>query len=435
MNKEYPLGFSETYFCLVHELNLDNSNTASLVEIEGNLDVEVFKQALYHVYARNPALRSRYEKDTETYQYFFQFDIEFDEIEITITDVDVLNLSSGIAALEDCIRTLYKPRGSLWRVNLLRSTGEKPVHYLVLGFHHAIIDGISVLNVVKSIINYYHALATQKTVNSKSLKISPSASVLINEKKNYAQHCQNQEILFRKYGKVKELAYEKKVLPTETKTRIILCDFTKDILDKTVAFAKLHGVTITSVLIASLLRATYVVTGQEETFLQIPVNLRKQMQPELSDEIIGCYENGVKVLMKSIGEYNSLERLAQDYQGQFTENFKMFYIPSDDYPAKKLYQLFRSSAVWERDRFLLGLVVSNWGRVPLNEKPQMLKINAIHRATGRQFGDSPFCFHIATINDELQGAFNYAEPYMSQQRMTDIIQVFRTLLINVGKSW
>jgi hypothetical protein len=435
MNKDYPLGLLESYYCIAHELNLDNSNAALMIELEGELDIDLFKQALRYLYEKNPLLRASYDKDSETHEFFFQWDIEFSDIEIVITDSEAPDQASGVEALEHSLGTLFKLRGPLWRVNLLRATGNKSIHYLIVGFHHAIIDGVSELNVAKSIINYYHTLLTQGSIPIQSLAKYPPVSFLFDKKLNFVTHCKNHDLFFEKYGETKELLYDNSIPLTESQTKVMLCDFDKDILERALVFARQHGVTLTSLLCATLLRAMYLVTGQEETTLQTPVNLRKYTQPELSDDIIGCYINGVKVIFRNIGAYTRLELLAQDYQRQFGDNFKIFHIPPLDFPIREFEKFFGSPAVWVRDRFLWGFGVSNWGRVTLNQDSQSLKINAIHRATGRQLADAPFYLHIATINDEIMGAFNYVVPYMSQQKMADIIQAFRSLFINVEKSW
>lgn len=426
-----PLGFSESLFCMPTDEGCDSNNTGMLIKLRGAINPDTFKQALHQLYLRHPVFRATYFKESHTHRYFFQYNIEFNDIEIEISDYNSVDLQQGIEKLEESISKLYHPNDALWRAYLLRSTAEDSEHFIVFGFHHAIIDGISQLAVVKDFVKYYQAIDQHQTINQTSLMMTPPVANLLDNKISWEQYSKNYNIIYKRHGFVKELRYEKVVLPRKAKTKIILCDFDEAIVDKIILFSKQLGIKVTALINACLLRAMYRVTGQTETVFQVAVNLRKYTQPRVSDEMIGCYIQGIRVFMKNLDKYHTLEQLAHDYQTQYNDNFNLLYIPPYDFSMQKLTESVHNFIAKTRERFLLGPAISNWGKVSLTKLDGTLKIISIHRGTGRQMGDAPFYLHIATIDSRIQGAFNYAEPYMSQPTMYAIVEEFRKLIIQI----
>ena len=430
-NKRW-LGGIETFFCIAHDLCRGANNAGMLISIEGPINVDVVKQALYHLYLRHPLLSATYNKDKKSGRYYFQWSIDFDEIEISLTTADHVELAAGVAALENVINQPYQQGGSLWRVNLLRSTGDKPIHYLIFCFHHAIIDGISEMRVVKDFMHYYHAIENNKIIKTTRLTMPLSLEDCLSTTIKRADYKQNHQTIIDRYGFPKELMFEKNVPLLEVSTKIMLCDFEYTRLEKILACSKTHHIKVNSLFIAALLLAMQKVTGHTETFMQVALNVRPYMKPTAPHDDLACYITGVKTIMKNLDTYDSLLELAQAHQRQYADNFKLSYVPPYDFLTEDKETLLKRISIEPRKQFLLGPAISNWGSVTINEEPGTLKINAIHRATNRQMAESPFYLHIATINQSIQGAFNYPFPYISQQTMSDISQTFRQLLNNIS---
>lgn len=417
MHTRRDLGLWETYCALGHDDGHGTGNTCMAIHLEGELNFSLLTKAFYKLFLRHPLLRSTL---TRNEYYFFRVNADFDSIPIKHIENEV----NWLDYFCEEIRKLYPIDKYLWRVNLLSSKNH---HHLLFSAHHAIIDGMSQISLVKNLLTYYQELYQKKDDEVISLNLPPSIEKHLPTNITWQEYTNRLKTIDESYLPIQPLHFWGNTIIKEVVPRVLVCDFPREVLAKLISFCKRNTLRVNPVINAALLlAASQAAQPLEDCTLHNAVNLRQYAGQVLSEEDVGCFISVVKTLHNKIGN-TELKQLAQQCQQEFYENFRSTAFPPKIFPMDVIQQYFVTAEKSGRDYFSSGFGISNWGAIVLaNHSP--LKITGLHRCSGRQLGDFPFFLHIATINGEIFGAFSFVEPLMSANWMTDFIKNFRRIV-------
>ncbi|OQW93757.1 MAG: hypothetical protein BWK79_09490 [Beggiatoa sp. IS2] len=154
INANFPLSSNQRAWWLFEQVypGTPTYNLPLVYELQGILDLTALEQTFRQIIQRHTSLRTRFRADNNDIPQ--QSLIELQEHPLTVTDLhDTAMLISMIRQIVQ--RPFDFNQESLIRIHLLRLTPAK--HWLVLTFHHLVIDGWSVKVFLQELMALYTA--------------------------------------------------------------------------------------------------------------------------------------------------------------------------------------------------------------------------------------------------------------------------------------
>lgn len=144
----------------------------------------------------------------------------------------------------------------------------------------------------------------------------------------------------------------------------------------------------------------------------------------------GCYVSVVTTYHKQVSIESDIIELARDYDHQL----KQERLPGDAiFPVHHSKQdIIDALSSWEghRDRFSMGVTVTNIGLLPFNTQYSHLKWKKSYFCTSRQNADIPVLLNVLTLNEQLMFCFTFTEPMCGSVFQENYIKNF---ISNMGK--
>lgn len=427
MDEHRELGLWESYCAIAHDVASGTGNTCMVIHLHGDLDFELLRKAFKKIYLKHPLLRAIIKKKND---YSFYLNAKFNEIPLHQEYLNNEFAWMDRFALE--LKDTYPTDTYLWRARLL-SLKNSNLHYLLISLHHAILDGISQIAITHDLLTYYQQLHALQDDAVHSLPFLAPIEQLFPKETKWNEYILALNKIDHDFGPELKLPFNDFAVSENTMPRIILCDFDNIILQKLISACKLQSIRINSAINAALLLAAQEQLKEPSSLsLYTAANLRRYAKPEVGNEHIGCFISVVKTIHRNVSIDRDFYTLAKDYQQQFDLNFKYTGFPPAKFDIEIISQFFRRPEKNGRKHFENGFGISNWGSVNLPETYGPLKLLGIHRGSGRQIGDFPFFFHIASINNKIFGAFSFVEPLMSETWMKNYINHFRNIMHSIN---
>ncbi len=422
------LGLWESICALTYDLHHGTFNTCICINLQGSLNFDLLSRALNKLFLKHPLLHATINLKEDGY-YYLHLNAEFNNIPIEQKVLQKENAATYLDYFAQGVNKNLQPELYLWKT-LLLTVAETEDHYLLISFHHSIIDGISQRTFINDLLSFYKELALGNDAPVTPLTLLPSIEKMLPGRVTWQKYNANMKEVIQKYGPVLLLPYSKPFSsPEQIETKVILCDIEESLTQKLIAKCHQDRIKVHSILSAALFLAAEKV---EETVngmsIYHAINLRKLAIPQVSDENIGCFVDAVLTIHQHFPLNLSL--LARIIEHQLIENRALIGIPPPNFDMAMLRKQAQhyNDTVSAHQYFSFGLCISNWGQVTFKEQFGSLKLLSIHRSTGLEAGYYPTSLHIATINNQIQGAFSYAEPFFSQQRAEDYASEFHTII-------
>lgn len=424
-----PLGLWESYCALAYDMNLGTSNTCMCIHLQGPLDFALLRQAFHLLFLKHPMLRAQIHLQEEGY-YYFSLQALFNEISIQQDFLEQANKDTYLKYFAQGVDKILHPDRSLWQALLLSIKGTED-HYLLVSIHHSILDGFSQVIFTRDLLNFYTELSSGKQPSVSSLPLLNSIENLLPGQMSWKEYNTRVERLIQEKGPLLSLPYSKIASSSkDIQSKLTLCTLDESITQELISQCKKEQLKVNSLISAALLLAASKVE-KDSNGLSIyhAINLRKLATPAVSDQDVGCFVNTVLTIHKDFPTHN-IALLARLIEQQLVEHRKLVGITPRDFDIHALRKQFKElqHTLAQRKYFTHGLGISNWGAIQLAQQFGPLKLLSIYRSAGRQAGYYPFFLHIATIHQQIQAAFSYAEPFFSQQRAEDYAQEFSQAL-------
>lgn len=260
------------------------------IEINGNLDIDNLKVAIYQLIRRHESLRtSFYMLENEIYQKI-ETNVDF--------EMEYLELSSAEEideAIHSFIRHFELQSPPLFRVRLLKIEATR--YILVLDMHHIISDGLSMFVLFKDLIDLYHGQSLEELkIQYKDYAVWQNTylhSDIIQENKKYWMNQFEDEIPVLN-------------LPTDYARPIIQkfdgdkfeFNIDEEITQELNKIASLTGSTMFMVLLSSVYLLLSKYSGQEDIVIGIPIAGRTKSELE---NLVGLFINTLAIRTKIDG--------------------------------------------------------------------------------------------------------------------------------------
>ena len=159
----FPLTEQQNEIWFMSQLSNDAArayNQSLLLHLRGNLRIPALQQALQMLIDRHEALRTVFAKDGE-YQSVLS-DVALQMCQSDLSALEEAQMASTLAAIkaEEVQHVFDLERQLLMRVHLI--TAGKQEHYLILTFHHIVVDGWSISTLLAELVEFYAANCCEK---------------------------------------------------------------------------------------------------------------------------------------------------------------------------------------------------------------------------------------------------------------------------------
>jgi NRPS condensation-like uncharacterized protein len=315
----------------------------------------------------------------------------------------------------------------LWRVVFLDgSSVTNGFHEMIVTFHHAISDGISVESFFGQFLEYCRLVFDDTTPEIDTLPLIPSVEELLVRKISWVGFLfsmVSSSIKLIKYRKHLN-RYERFVPLHERRPRYIYREI-NDIQSLNLnSLCRENNTTLTGLLSATLTKAVYQVkkhhTAKAVQLLITPVNVRERCDPVVEKERIGCFVDFIESTL-SFDSDTSLWELARSYRKQLMDGIEYGGHMPTYYSKPLAMSIFSSMGKGMlKNVFQYGIGVTNIGRVSFKAHSEPFSVAYFSFCTARQWGDWMILLHTATVENTLYLCFAYAEPLVSRETVDRI---------------
>lgn len=428
------LGFWETVRQNTHLKKFGTSFIGVIVQVKGPLTENLVRQATKLLFNQQPLLRARIEKNSNS--YYFKLDREFSDIPFK-----TIARASSVHHREVIEQELSIPPVTdqyLWRIIFLQ--GKKNEHEVLLFFHHAIADGISITFLIKDLLDYCHKLVSGQELSSLSLPLIPCVEKMLAKKLSWEEYVQNLSN-YQFIPQVENWHYSSSKPLGERITRVLYREMDAAQIKYLHECCRRENVTINSALAAALL-----LSGHKKSIHKDPisvltfVDLRRHCEPPIAQEYLGCYVASVltKHTIQQKPQYNFWE-IAHDYQQQLHDAiskvlFTPYEFPSSEIEkfsiANPLGMLSKTDGPKDPEQFNVDFCLTNLGYVDLPVTYGPFQLNSFYFCTSRQAGDIGIIANIVSIQQKMFLCFGYAEPLLDKILATHLIDSMMKLIMS-----
>lgn len=154
IQRKVRMSFGQSRFWFLKHYVQDETafNITTTIELGGKLDAKSLSAALDQVCNRHEALRTRFSVDLDTIQPQ-QIVLKASRVKLEVRSVDSEADMSEIA--EAVKRHMYDIEGGE-SLRLILVTQSAHRHWLILGYHHILLDGIGYVNFLQDLDSAYH---------------------------------------------------------------------------------------------------------------------------------------------------------------------------------------------------------------------------------------------------------------------------------------
>jgi hypothetical protein len=329
----------------------------------------------------------------------------------------------------------------LWRVVFLGGSGvSNGLHEMIVTFHHAIADGISIESFFGQFLEYCRLVFNDTTPEIDTLPLIPSVEELLVKKISWGGFLFSMissSIKLIKYRKHLN-RYERFVPLHERRPRNIYREI-NDIQSLNLnTLCRENNTTLTGLLSAVLTKSVYNVKKNSNTkavqLLITPVNVRERCNPVVDKEHIGCFVDFIESTL-AFDNDTPLWELARSYKKQLMDGIEYGGHMPTYYSKPLAMNIFSNMGKGMlKNVFQYGIGVTNIGRVNLKAHSEPFSVDYFSFCTGRQWGDWMILLHTATIENTLYLCFAFAEPLISRETVDRIADQFVSRLSSMNSN-
>lgn len=429
------LGLLEKWMELGHELG--GGLIVNLAELEGDLKPEIVQQALKLVQQRHPMLQV-YIVETEDGMYFQSEGITEIPLQVTYQK----NENEAVKIAEKELHIKFPPgKTPLCRLTLLYSPKNQTTCQMIITFHHAIIDGISCMQLINDLLLYYQKIADGENIPQvETLELMPAIENLVNydliQETEITKTSVNEQINLEP-----QLILEGKASANERFSKILPRNLNQDITKMLISKCKQEETTVHGAICAAMLFAfTKLLNANEQINLAyvLPVNLRKYCQPEINTQNLGCFISFLG-FNQSVDQDIHFWNLARECKSKI---HKSLFIGT---PLNLLKQnrfrnldreLMAKSVISNEEKMGRNnaFSISNRGKFQFGYKQDQIKIKDLYFATGQHISGDCFWLGFVTLNEQIFFSFVYVDPIISEQTANkfadDVIHILHNSCTN-----
>jgi NRPS condensation-like uncharacterized protein len=414
------LGLTEFYSKFCHDHAGGTTLLSGMIRVCGPLSSALAEKALLMMQKRHAVLRSYFTESSEKGDFLA---VDSTPVVLPFTTLPRGGEEHWKEVIEKSSMKMFSEMGCyLWRVVFLEGSSA-PIgpHEIIVTFHHAISDGISVESFFGQFLEYCTLVFNDTTPEIDPLPMIPSVEELLAKKISWTG------FLFSMIGSsVKLIKYRKhlnryeRFAPLRERRPGNIYREINDIQSLNLnSLCRENNTTLTGLLSATLTKAVYhakeIHTTKGVQLLITPVNVRERCSPVVEKERIGCFVDFIETILVFDND-TPLWELARSYRKQLMDGIEYGgHMPT--YYSKPLAMAIFSSMGkgMLKNVFQYGIGVTNIGRVRFKSHGEPFSVDYFSFCTARQWGDWMILLHTATVENKLYLCFAFAEPLISRE--------------------
>jgi Condensation domain len=412
------LGFGESKYSVLHDKYFGHGSCAGVFGLEGKLDEEILRDALFIVFKRHPLLRAV----LETGELPLSVSISADFLNIPFTIIHKSSEKDWINTMEFALNTPFETAKYMWRFYVLMDM-ESSLHEIIINTHHSISDGLSIVKMVEDILQTYSRLAAGLKVNSEKLDLLPSIETLIKGSQDLKQpKFEDKE---NEQADYPVMTYQGNNPVGSRKTKSIFHATDKLTTLNLLENCKENKVTVGSALGSTmLLTASEILGGTLSTKLFTPVSLRPYCNPAIEAQHIGHYITTVLTNHTVKNKTANIWTIAKDYKEKLNYNILKQVSKLTKFPADSVYSEAPNSNLSLTNKFTSGFGVVNKGKLTIADYFGPIKLRFYYATVSKQAGDKAMCVSLNSLHDKSFLRFSYTSPLITTGWAEDFVKIF-----------
>lgn len=396
----------------------DLSNIVTISRVKGSLNAEIIRQALDIIQHEYPRLNSRIIGDFDN--LFFESGVS--KIPLRIEEKEYVEQYQEIVLQE--LNQKMQSAQELIRTVLVTISNDNDVSYLITTTHHAISDGLSCVKLHSRIFKYYQKIASGEMIDKINIypPLPPFTELL--PARIQGLRSKLKVFIFLLKSRIESIKYkpqifkmEKDVPFNERYCGIIQKKLNNQETTQLKELCKSNNTTVHSALCtAMLLVYAKKLADFKKMNIQLKcqstVDLRRRIQPAISDEFIGTFTSGINTF-HNINKNTSFWNLAREIKRKINMNLK-----KDDI-FSKLFMFDKDfSCLLDNKQSSGSVYISNIGQVSIPKNYGNFELEEISFIFATKFRVCPNV-SVSTFQNTMILNFPYIEPCISKKTIED----------------
>ena len=395
--------------------------SSRVVKIKGDLDPEIIKQSLSVLQKQHPRLYSQIVYKADNCQF---------ESGKAVIPVYCITTNSIEAEVIKQMNTCIETTKALMRVVIMRNPDMKTHIYLMLIYHHAIGDGISIIVFLEDLLSYY-----QKILENKPIDVVPNWVELLPIEAFMPDDVPEITPINEGAQNFAKLPFDQNVPLKKRWSSYIKKSLNENLIKKIIAASKAHNVTIQGTLNAALCMAfgqklQHVTNITDHTIsYYVYVNLRPFLKNRPEMITLNSFVSRI-IIYHDIPfqkqEKNELFwKIARDSRKQITDRINKSAELFTEMKTAKEYTIKQLQSDNDVD---VSTSISNL-KVNIRSTYGAIELEDIYTVSPQGVFRYPHVF-VSTFRNIMNITFCYSEPSHNRELIEDIANRFVSILIN-----
>jgi NRPS condensation-like uncharacterized protein len=428
VNFSRRLGLVEHLFATLHSLG--GTIYVNIARIQGILSLDVLRAAIDLLQKRHPLLQVHLQESDDG--FYFCAD---GTLAIPLRTIDRQHEQEWLEIAED--EMLQKFSGEfepLCRITLLQTSEKVGSNELIVTFHHAIADGISVLHFMHELLSYYQQLVEGIPIAPMdALPMLPPLDQLLETCLSEANAADRTQVTPNPTSPSPTLIVEQTAPVGDRRSRLITREFNQLLTSQLKSRCREEQTTVHGALCAAMILASV-----QQLSSQLPVlvscgssvNLRASCFPVVDPSHLGCFVS--YVITTHHAEQNThFWKLARECQSEIHQLISR-KVPHRQASNPELLHKYQASSLAQLAEHNMGrnttTHIANLGQFDYSKSYGPLRLESFHFGAGQNLVGTCFGLGAATVNQKLFCTFIYTAPLISMKTAQSLADSVITIL-------
>ncbi len=428
VNFSRRLGLVEELYETLHSMGAEIY--VNIASIQGRLSLDVLKAAIDLLQKRHPLLQVHLQKSDDGFYFCAN-----GTLAIPLRTIDRQQEQQWLEIAED--EMLQKFSGEfepLCRITLLQTSEQLGSNELIVTFHHAIADGISVLHLMHDLLSYYQQLVEGIPIAPiDTLPMLPPLDRLLETCLSEADAADRTQVTPKPTSPSPIMIVEQTAPVGDRQTRLITREFNQLLMSQLKSRCRDEQTTVHGALCAAMILASVKELSSEVPVLVScgsSVNLRASCFPLVEPSHLGCFASYVTTTHHA--EQNThFWKLARECQSEIYQLVSR-KVPHRLASNRELIHKYQASFLAQLAEHNMGRIttthISNLGQFDYSKSYGSIRLESFHFAAGQNLVGTCFWLGAVTFHQKLFCTFTYIDPLLSRKTAESLADSVITFL-------
>lgn len=411
-NLDRQLGLLEHLFANLHSLGA--MLYVNVVRVQEEISPSILQTAINRLQQRHPILRTHLRKEADRFYFSSK-----DTLPIPLQVISQIHEQQWLKiAQRELKQTFSDSLDPLCRITLLQKMSDNH-SYLIVTFHHAISDGISVLHLLDELLDYYYQLSVEAVLPPlEALSPLPPLERLLDTCLREDANVSSDNFSPNAPPHIDSLMVEATVPATQRQTLLMSYVLEKTLVQRLKERCLAEKTTIQGALCASMLMAASTQILPDDIALSCgsSINLRASCYPSVNTSQLGSLISNATI-HQTLGSNINFWSIARNYRESLHQMIAD-KIPHLQVTNPEILERYTIPFLSKMSDYNMGrnttTHVPNLGRfVSKYERPKF-QLKEFYFATGLHLVGTCFWLGSVTIDGSMYCTFAYVSPLISQ---------------------